>query len=627
MGPFLFRVEVDIGRDYPTQVAFHSHDLTARADETFRALPHYLNADAGLDATAMPGMQCSIEQAMPDHADTTKALRVAALLEQNLPYELSSCYWELSNLGDPKLRKPSSVVEMKGDTKASAPAPASRTQTISYVDLMKPDEDWRNLPDASERRKIQNRLAQRAYSMLTFPLPTGQPSPLLTSFCAKDLKKLREEEEEGEETPALAQEDEEVSSSNSGSSTPSVKGDATTQMDELKPSTIATSEWLGRYFPAWPDNTDAERALCVDMSPVGDGLAHLSDAACYPDYQLSPDYLQQTIAPRPMLSKTPDVLPDHSALASQQHPMQNSRAMNEAIFYPKAAYQMPSWPSHAQRNVAFETMGDQMASEQARRITLPSPLTSLGQLNMASSASQATQHQRNPSKLMVGRLLNTEHNVPIMNGGKVNEAVPGGILSPISDLSEQVWQRVKLSSPFPSLVPRRPSPRAQHRQQQQQQQQQHNAPQSAYTQQLTSPEITPIAEATNSQPSRCASSSSSIRRPPSPEKSPVLEKKQKQKKGEVSNCKSSSATPNNNNNNTNAVDHPTTAASPPPTSLLHLAVAGGHIDTLRLLLQRLDPAAFNARDERGYTALEFAVMEGRTDLVALLLEHSAGLSR
>jgi hypothetical protein len=36
-------------------------------------------------------------------------------------------------------------------------------QTVAYADLMKPDEDWRNLPNAAERRKIQNRLAQRAY--------------------------------------------------------------------------------------------------------------------------------------------------------------------------------------------------------------------------------------------------------------------------------------------------------------------------------------------------------------------------------------------------------------------------------------------------------------------------------
>ncbi|KAK4207763.1 hypothetical protein QBC37DRAFT_432988 [Rhypophila decipiens] len=46
----------------------------------------------------------------------------------------------------------------------SPPATRSgRSQTISYADLMKPDEDWRNLPNPADRRKIQNRLAQRAY--------------------------------------------------------------------------------------------------------------------------------------------------------------------------------------------------------------------------------------------------------------------------------------------------------------------------------------------------------------------------------------------------------------------------------------------------------------------------------
>ncbi|PVH99337.1 hypothetical protein DM02DRAFT_729270 [Periconia macrospinosa] len=38
-----------------------------------------------------------------------------------------------------------------------------RTLPMAYEDLMKPNEDWRNLPDTAERRKLQNRLAQRAY--------------------------------------------------------------------------------------------------------------------------------------------------------------------------------------------------------------------------------------------------------------------------------------------------------------------------------------------------------------------------------------------------------------------------------------------------------------------------------
>lgn len=56
--------------------------------------------------------------------------------------------------------------------------------------------------------------------------------------------------------------------------------------------------------------------------------------------------------------------------------------------------------------------------------------------------------------------------------------------------------------------------------------------------------------------------------------------------------------------------------------LLHFAVAGGHIDTLRLLLQRYD-VNVNSRDSAGYTALQRAVMAGRTDMAALLLERGA----
>lgn len=40
---------------------------------------------------------------------------------------------------------------------------SGRPKLNSYVDLMKPGESWDDLDDATERRKIQNRLAQRAY--------------------------------------------------------------------------------------------------------------------------------------------------------------------------------------------------------------------------------------------------------------------------------------------------------------------------------------------------------------------------------------------------------------------------------------------------------------------------------
>ncbi|KAK8022509.1 hypothetical protein PG993_013276 [Apiospora rasikravindrae] len=530
---------------------------------------------------------------------------------------------------------------MKGDPKAPAPARASRTQTISYVDLMKPDEDWRNLPDASERRKIQNRLAQRAYRR------NMRDRTREVERLKNQLKKLQEEKQEGQEAPTQTQEEEDYSGSDSGSSTQSAKGDSEAQMDDLNSSTIATSEWLGRYFQVWPENTEPERVGCMDIASSGDSLAHhLNGAACYSDYQLSPDFQQQIIAqPRPMLAKAQDIIPGPSTanLAHQQHAMQSDRAMNEPMFYPKAAYQMP-WPNQSQnqnqRNLTFEAMGTPMGSEQNRRMMLPSPPTSLGQPDLIASPHHH-HHQRKPSKPTVGRLLNTELRLSQEGGGKVSETVPGYLPSPISELSEQVWQRAKLSSPSQSLLPSRPPSQLSQRTQQQQQQNHHlqqhhqHATPSSYTQQLPTPQMTPIAEATDprtSRPCSAASSASTMRRPASPEKSPVLEKKQKQKKSEISSRRSRGGTPNNNHNNNhnnaNTADHQTTTTTttttPQPTSLLHLAVAGGHVDTLRLLLQKLDPEALNARNDRGYTALECAVMEGRTDLVALLLEHGAG---
>ena len=61
----------------------------------------------------------------------------------------------------------------------------------------------------------------------------------------------------------------------------------------------------------------------------------------------------------------------------------------------------------------------------------------------------------------------------------------------------------------------------------------------------------------------------------------------------------------------------------PSLSLIHLAVAAGNADTLRLLLQDL-ALPMNKRDRAGYTPLQRAVMSGRTDLVTVLLENGAG---
>ncbi|KAG4443873.1 hypothetical protein IFR05_000639 [Cadophora sp. M221] len=57
-------------------------------------------------------------------------------------------------------------------------------------------------------------------------------------------------------------------------------------------------------------------------------------------------------------------------------------------------------------------------------------------------------------------------------------------------------------------------------------------------------------------------------------------------------------------------------------SLLHMAVSGNHIDTIKVLLQD-ERVVVDSKDSDGLTPLERAVMQGRSEIVKLLLAHSA----
>ncbi|GAA92135.1 hypothetical protein AKAW_10249 [Aspergillus luchuensis IFO 4308] len=58
------------------------------------------------------------------------------------------------------------------------------------------------------------------------------------------------------------------------------------------------------------------------------------------------------------------------------------------------------------------------------------------------------------------------------------------------------------------------------------------------------------------------------------------------------------------------------------TPLLHMAVAGNHLDTVKVLLQD-ERVLIDEEDSEGFTAVQRAVMHGRSKIVKLLLEHQA----
>ncbi|KAI0097915.1 hypothetical protein GGR51DRAFT_539647 [Nemania sp. FL0031] len=375
---------------------------------------------------------------------------------------------------------------------------SGRPLTTSYADLMKPDEDWRNLPDAAERRKIQNRLAQRAYRR------NMRDRTKEVEKLKKQLQQLQEIVS-GDPSTTPPPEQELTSGGRSPVSPEDTPTPHFTDSAAVPVTTAADgSQQIGDYMQAWAAHGHGhERA---------NGLGLMSDGDTPMVFDAAASYYSQ-------IPTSNDVVPDLSAAPALGR---RTRAVTTAI--PPGSIQHHPPPRSHSMSAAFSS-------------NCPSPLPW--------GVSGAEGHEPLPMPAGFHMYGNTDE-LPLYHPESVYSmedslaASTAYATSPGSDLNSAAgW----------STVDRKP-----------------------------------------------------ITRP------------------------GSSSVPSTFMTGVKLSDVPDMPKPLPETTapLLHFAVAGGNIETLRLLLLRRE-VNVNGKDNSGYTALQRAVMCGRTDMAAMLLERGAAV--
>ncbi|KAI1822872.1 hypothetical protein F4861DRAFT_513030 [Xylaria intraflava] len=377
----------------------------------------------------------------------------------------------------------------------ASPPRSGRPLTTSYADLMKPDEDWRNLPNAAERRKIQNRLAQRAYRRNM-------------RDRSKEVERLKKQVQElqgffGSNSSILSPIERAFMS---GSRSPS-SSENTPILHQAEPVFVRDgSPHVNNYMQRWshlhgpqqmnnlnliPNENIPTSAAFDPASPYFSRLPTSNDVA--PDLPTAPN----------LDSRPRDVITSIGPCSSPHQSSPRSHSM-PATFSTNHSNPLP-WYSHAAERQGTQPTSACGFSMYGSPSEL-SPYHPESVYSLGDSLAASTAHSRSPDSE-----LNSVASLPS------------------ADVKTQPIARPGTSS-------------------------------------MTTPFMANADGGDSSDPSK-----------PLPE---------------------------------------TTAP------LLHFAVAGGNVETLRLLLQQSD-VNLNGKDSCGYTALQRAVMCGRTDMAAMLLERGA----
>ncbi|KAI1816840.1 hypothetical protein GGS20DRAFT_583036 [Poronia punctata] len=215
---------------------------------------------------------------------------------------------------------------------------SGRPLTTSYADLMKPDEDWRNLPDATERRKIQNRLAQRAYR---------RNMRDRTKEVEKLKKQLQElQEVVGGDAPATLSSEQEYPSggrspvSSEGTPVPSSADAVFGPLASSGPDSVSPD-----YMHAWSHSQSRDHLSGLGMMSTGDPhMAYDAQGAYFSQIQAHEDMVAEMSTSSFRVRRTRALTTGVAPSSLQRHSSPRSHSISAA--YPSNSSSSGHWDAN-----------------------------------------------------------------------------------------------------------------------------------------------------------------------------------------------------------------------------------------------------------------------------------------